>query len=288
MLETILLGTVGYLPFLAVALAVTFVFSLIHNKITPFDDKAELQSKNVPAGLVRGAAKLGILIAASGSLIMSDHPYWTDLGMFAADGLTAAVFVFAPASFVLDKVILPHHDNAVQVRDRNMAVAIAEAGSYVALGILMLSAFAGDGGGFWIGMISAVMWSWIGFAVLMAGVMIFKLRYRRRGCPVEEQLVAGDLGVGIAVATVAVATSLILSFSIIGDYEGLSTEIPSFAIAAASSLLAIAVIQFAVEQIYARKIVFDGRTYLGNPASEMVTGNILLGMSFIVGLLTFA
>src|SRR5690606_30843204 len=139
-------------------------FRVVHDKLTSFDDNAEIARGNSAAALNRVGIYLGAIIATTGSLIGSPDSYYTNLGMFALDGVLALV-VFGLARKVLDWLILPAVNNDAEIKGGNLAVAFAEACGYVGLGLVLCSAFSGDGAGLVEGLLSAVVFSFLGLVV---------------------------------------------------------------------------------------------------------------------------
>ncbi|TAH31877.1 DUF350 domain-containing protein [Candidatus Saccharibacteria bacterium] len=288
MINSLVLGFIGILPFVIVASGLWMVYKTIHDRLTHYDDKAELSAGNTAAGLARAGAYLGVGIAASGSLIGSNEPFWFDLLMFMIDGLVA-IGVFTVASFVLDAVILRKIRNADHIVAGNMAVAVLEASALVSLGIIMSAAFSGGGQNILAGLGSAVLYSFIGLATIALIYLAFCGLYRLvHKCVVEKEIKQNNVGLASEAGGVLLGMSITLWFSISGDFTGWLNDFVSYAIAAGSSVLAVGVAWFLSGRLLTGVPSVKDGTHLGNVAIGVIKMFALMGFGLIAGLVTFS
>lgn len=289
MIRISLLGLLGIIPYLAVAFGLLFVYKLLHDKLTHYDDREQLRQGNSAVGLTRAGAYLGVVIAMGGSLINSDLPVLLDFAMFALDGVFA-VIIFTFASFAIDWVTLRKIDNASLVAADNKAVAILEACAYIALGVIMNASFSGGGGGFWTGMASALVFSLIGLATLLAIYVVFELLYRwRYHCEVEREIEKGNVAMAIETGGVLLAMSITLWCSISGDFFGWLLDILSYAIAALSSVVAVGLAWFISGRIFTgvASVNPDG-THAQNRPIAIIRMFLMMAWGLVAGLVTFS
>lgn len=288
MIKSLGMGFIGILPFVAVASVLWVIYKTIHDRLTHYDDKAELSAGNTAAGLARAGAYLGVGIAASGSLIGSEEPFWFDLLMFLIDGLVA-IGVFTVASFVLDAVILRKIRNADHIVAGNMAVAVLEASALVSLGIIMSAAFSGGGQNILAGLGSAVLYSFIGLATIALIYLAFCGLYRLvHKCVVEKEIKQNNVGLASEAGGVLLGMSITLWFSISGDFTGWLNDFVSYAIAAGSSVLAVGVAWFLSGRLLTGVPSVKDGTHLGNVAIGVIKMFALMGFGLIAGLVTFS
>ena len=289
MTETIVRGFLGVIPYLFVMLGLLVVFRLVHDRLTAFDDRYELKRGNAAAGLNRGAMYFGATIAMCGPLLGGDRAYGSDLLQFALEGVLALA-IFTLASFVLDKVMLPKINNQAEIGRGNMAIAVVEAAAYIGLGFVMFCSLAGGGApSFWRDQLSGVLFGVLGLATLVAIYMTFGVGYRIfKRCSVNDELARGNVAMAIEAGAVLLAMSLVLGFSIIGDFTGWANDIASYVIAAAAGVSAVAIAQLFTWLLFARGMTLraDG-THAANVASAAIRGGILLGLGLVAGLVTF-
>jgi len=288
--EMLVRGLLGILPHLVLAFLVLLpLFKLVHDKITPIDDDAALRAGNAAAGINRGGAYAGFLIAMSGSLILSEETsYLSDLGMFLLDGVIA-LGVFAAAHYAFDWVILKKVNNARAILGGNVAVAIVELCAYLSLGLIMSASFSGGGQSIWAGMASAVLFSAIGLGTLMGVYAAYDAGWRwRRHCDVDKQIGDGNVAAAIDAGSLMLAMSITLWFSISGDFTGWWNDIASFAVAALSSILAVSIGRGLAVLVLARGLGSTGSgLHHGNVAKSAIVGLSAIGAGLVAGLVTF-
>jgi uncharacterized membrane protein YjfL (UPF0719 family) len=276
-------GFVGIVPYIAAAFVLLFIFKLVHDLITPFKDHEELVRGNAAAGINRGGAYLGFLIAASGSLILSEHTYLVDLGMFMLDGVVAVV-VFALAYYAFDHVILWKVNNSEAIQQGNKAVAVLEACAYVALGLIMSASFSGGGQSVLMGLASAVLFSAIGLGTLMAVYVMYDVLRRLFGSyNIDKRVGQGSMTAAIDAGTLLLAVSITLWFSISGDFTGWGSDLLSYAVAAAASIVAVSMGRVIALMTLARGLQRSD----DNVARASIVGFVSIGIGFLAGLVTF-
>lgn len=290
LIEMVGRGFGGILPFIAAGFVLMFVFRLIHDRITPFDDQAEMKAGNVAVGLNRAGGYLGVWIAISGSLILSEESYWTDLGMFLLDGVIA-IGVFTIAAYVFDWIILPRINNAGEVAGGNKAVGLLEACIYVSLGFIMCGSFAGGGANLLTGILSAVAFGLTGLATLMVVWLGYNLVWRKIDpkCSIDRYVAEDKLGAAIDAGSLLLAMGVTIMFSIIGDFSGWGQDFLSYAIAVVASMLAVTVGRVIASLTLTRGTSFNkAGEHHGNLAKSLTIGFVSIGVGLLSGLVTFA
>ena len=149
-------------------------------KIAGYDLNEELTKKDNPAVAISFAGYvLGMLIALMGAFagdgVNQPHAlFGVEVGIFGYNLIGAAVWgVFAIVSLnfarvITDKFLLRGFGNVEElVRDRNIGVGVCEAGAYIASGLIIRSAIAGEGA-WWLAPAYVV----IGLLLLSIGVKL--------------------------------------------------------------------------------------------------------------------
>jgi len=180
----------------------------------------ELAAGNIAVGLRRGGAHLGLAIAMMG--VLSGESATTiinDLLLTFAYGLVAIAFMFS--SLVLtDKVVLPHVDNVLQVKNGNVAVGFVEFGMLVATGIIAYSSIAGDAGASLESPLLAALSSLSYFVLGQVSLVTLVLVYQKvitRKYNVVEGVNQGKEASGIYLSGKLIAYALILKSAIFGN-----------------------------------------------------------------------
>jgi putative membrane protein len=276
-------------PFLGAAFVLLFIYKVVHDRLTPFDDYAEMERGNAAAALTRNGAYLGVLVAMSGSLIMSDQSYINDLLMFLLDGVVA-IAVFTVASHVFDWIIVFRVNNSEQIQQGNLAVALVEACAYMSLGLIMSASFSGEGAGLVTGLLSAVLFSLIGLGTLSAIYLVYAVYWRRHhgAHRIDDEVGAGHMDAAVDCGSLLLAMSITLWFSISGNFTGWANDIKSYAVASGASVIAVA-----ISRVFARILLsrhtdpFIEGSSSGNVAKSTTIGMVSIGIGFVVGLVTF-
>lgn len=225
-----------------IGLGLLFVFRLVFNRLTPYDDAKIKQRRGdaaKAARITRYGAYLGFAIAIAGSFVMSRQPYWNDVKMFALDGLVA-LGVFAMAYYVIDLTILRKINNAGEIEKGNTAVAKVEFCAFVALGVIMNASFAGGGDQSMVsGFGSAALFSGIGLLSMMIAYTVYTVGWAMRGCSLDVQILKGNKAAAIEAGSLLLAFSTTLWFSIVGDFVSWEDDIKSYLVAAVFSVLVV-------------------------------------------------
>lgn len=227
---------------IVIGLGLLFVFRLLFNRLTPYDD-AKVKQRGGDAAkaarITRLGAYLGYATAVAGSFVMSRQTYWTDVMMFVLDGLVA-LGVFAAAYYVIDLTILRKINNAGEIEKGNTAVAKVEFCAFLALGIIMNASFAGGGDRSMVsGFGSAALFSGIGLLSMMLAYTVYTVGWAIRGCSLDVQILKGNKAAAIEAGSLLLAFSTTLWFSIIGDFVGWADDIKSYLVAAVFSVLIV-------------------------------------------------
>jgi uncharacterized membrane protein YjfL (UPF0719 family) len=283
-------GFVGIIPYLLIIGVLVYLFKVLHDWLTKYDDDGEIRSRNFAVGLNKGALYLGLILAMTGSLLSTQDSYLLDLAVFALEGVIA-VAVQTLASFIFDKVILPHIDNRKEIGEGNVAVAVVEAAGHLGLGFIMLSSFAGDStASLGRDLLSGLVFSGLGLATLVLIYWLFSLLYKRiRKHSVGVEIANGNIAMAIEAGGVILAMSIVLGFSIIGDFVSWEYDILSYFLAALSAVLVVAIVQVISWFVFIRGTAIrtsDG-SHAANYASATVNGFLLTGAGVVSGLVTF-
>jgi len=288
MFTDILHGFFGSLAYVVLALVLLLVYKAIHDLITPFDDSEELKHGNWAAAFTRNGAYLGVVVAASGSLIRSDsYSFGMNLLIFALDGFIA-IIVFTAACYAFDWIIIRHINNAELIQQGNVAVGVIEASAYLSLGLIVSASFSGSGQSLIAGLVSAVVFSVVGVITLVVIYAAYCALWRRFSCDIDALVGQGDLAAAIDAGSLLLAMSITLWFSISGDFTGWGNDFLSYGLALTSSTLVVP-----LGRLLASKLLAHGLStskagfYHGNVAKSLTVGLVSIGMGFVAGLVTF-
>ncbi len=267
-----------------IGLGLLFVFRLVFNRLTPYDDMKVKQNGGraaKAARITRFGAYLGYAIAVAGTFVMNHEPsFWGTVGMFAADGVVALI-VFAIAYYAIDLTILRRINNAGEIEKGNTAVARVEFCAFVALGIIMNASFAGGGdSNVAAGFASAALFSAIGLLSVMAVYTVYTMGWAIRGCSLDTQVLKGNKAAAIEAGSLLLALALTLWFSIVGDFVGWSDDIKSYAVAAIFSVAVVSV----ARSVTSLALIKMGRTQKSVHHASATKASIVGFVSIVAGL----
>lgn len=261
-------------------------FWVVQDRITHFDDKAERAKGNNAAWISRIAGSAGIVIASAGSLVMSDAPPWTDLGMFMLDGGSAIVVFSIAMAFIFDRVVLPDIKNTLEIERGNKAVALFEGFGFLAMGCIMCGSFAGGGTGLIVGQLSGLAFGLIGAITLMLTYLIYTSGWRiLRKCHIDQQIERGNIAAAIDAGSLILAMGIVLMFNIMGDFTGWGHDFASYAFGLPKSIIVVFFARALALKTFARRM---GRTingeHHGNVMKSLVVGSFSITGALVAGL----
>lgn len=267
------------------------VYMLMHDLITSHNDHELMEDGKIAPALNRSGAYFGLLLAMTGSLVMSKASFEDNLPMFAVDGIIAVV-VFLLAHFLIDFVVLRRVNNQDVVGRGNLAVAILEAFTYIGLGLIVGAAFSGDGDqSFWAGMGSAVAFSGIGLVTLMIIYVAYDVAWKIvHKFWIDNAVAADNRAAALDAGSLLLSMSIVLWFAIAGDHEGtFARDFGSYAeagvngivILMAARALALLALTFGIERS-------SRGMHHQNVAKSLVLAGVSLGTAAVTGLAIFS
>jgi uncharacterized membrane protein YjfL (UPF0719 family) len=226
----------------AVNIAVGICFIWLAKKIDDwrtrdFDDDVHIDNGNTAVGLRRAGLYLGIAIALSGAMSGASKGFLADLIQLVVDGLIITGFMFS-SRFINDFFMLGNVRNdeeCVRVfinsngdkTTGNTAVGTVEAGMYIATGFILHGAVSGDGGSFFQGIGSAVIFFILGqFALLILG-FLYELVTPFN---VRNEIKNNNIAAGTGLGGILTALGIVLMASISGPFTGWANDLAGFGI----------------------------------------------------------
>lgn len=135
--------------------------------------------------------------------------------------LLVLVFLFI-AEVIVEKIILRSVHNTTELQRGNIAVGLAEFGSFIATGLIAFGAFSGDGGGWQ----SAVGFFLAGQLALILFALIYEVATPFN---IIAEIEKGNAAAGLILGGTLVALGVILSFAVSGPFVGWAPGLIAFA-----------------------------------------------------------
>lgn len=222
------------------------------------DLKAALFDRNNHALAVSTSGYLlGVVIALGGVLGGSSGGWQADLASIALSGGEAIVLMLI-ASFLCEKLLLPHFNNTVEVVDKdNLGTAFVEAGVHVANGLIVLAVNQGTGE-HWIGLI---FWL-LAQAVLIVFGLLYEWMTPHR---IHDELHQANTAVGLALGGALVGMGNVISLAVSGDFLGWQDSLVSFLAYAVFGCLVLAIIKKLTDLLLAPGVKLADEQTEGSP-----------------------
>jgi uncharacterized membrane protein YjfL (UPF0719 family) len=198
------------------------------------DDLKEIDNGNLAVGFRRVGLLLMYGFGFSGALAGAGAGFGRDLLALAVDGALITVFAFA-CRYINDAVMMGHIDNDAHCGKGNVAVGLVEAANYVATGLILWGAFAGDSGDIVRGAWTSLQWFVYGQATLLFIGWIFETFFTRFN--IRTEIRNGNAAAGVFLAGVLVPIGIVIRANLIGPSRGLVADLLLFGVYMAFSLL---------------------------------------------------
>lgn len=213
--------------FLGIAFVILYLAKLVQDALSKkaFDADDQITEKsNLALALRRGGMYLGLAIGLKGALSGSGQGFQTDVAIFALDGVLL-VILLGVAKILADKVILPGINNAKEIGRGNIAVGCAEAGLFVATGLIASGSFTGEGAGLVQGLVAAAAFFALGQIALVICSVIVEWATK---LDVKSEIANGNASAGILLGASMIALGLILGTAVSGPSQGWGADLALF------------------------------------------------------------
>lgn len=187
------------------------------NVITKFDDNEQFARGNVAYAMQR----VGLCAAQVIALVATISGYDTadplrSVGWMMVEGLyiSAALIV---SRWAIDFLLLPRISNQELLLNGNKAVGIVEAGAYTGLGFLLAGSLTGTASSNWLSFFSAVVFYLAGLAFVTA---VYWLHEWVTPYSLRDRLKDGNMGAALEISSLLLATSVVVSVGVAGDFTG--------------------------------------------------------------------
>ncbi len=165
-----------------------------------------------------------------------------DMGHLVGYCLLLLLFLFV-AEIVADRLILHSINNAVELKNGNVAVGLAEFGIFVATGMVAYGSFHGEGGD-WT---TALGFFAMGQAALIAFAMIYEWAAPFK---MVEQIRQGNAAAGLMLGGTLVTLGIILEFAIAGPFTTWREGIHGFMVSVVVGVLLLIPFQMLIDKVF--------------------------------------
>lgn len=266
--------------YIAVAMLIIWLAKSVFDALTFYDDDDQIEIRsNVAVGIRRAGLYLGLVLGMVGTIIGPGTPdFWLDVGSFAIDGVILVAMMLVAYS-VANRLIMPRVDNNAQIKDGNVAVGWVEFGTYVALGLISLASFSGEGGG-WL---NAIVFAALGLVALVVMYHFYKATAK---FDVVTEINFGNNAAGLYLASRLVALGVILAASLSGPSGGWVQDITSFTLFSFFGVVLLALVNYVTDVLFLPQTRLEVQVGRKNIAAIMLVAGLQVAAAIIVAAAT--
>lgn len=198
---------------------------------------------NLASALRRAGLYVGVCLGLAGALSAPSRGFLRDVFSLLWYA-PLIVGLFFGAWRINDRWILPRVNNDEAIRKGNLAVALVEAGAFVATGLVLKASFSGQGG-FLTGLIFFCLGQ-------LALVGFFKLMEKLTPCNDEREIEEGNPALGLHYAGMLAALGFVLAASLSGDFSNWGRDLGAFAFAAVKGGAALLLVSWITDKTFLR------------------------------------
>ena len=211
------------------------------------DDLRQIDDGNLAVGLRRvgllvlyGFGFSGALAGGAGAGLARN------IVALMVDGVLITAFAFA-CRYINDGVMMGHIDNDEHCKNGNIAVGIVEGANYMATGLILWGAFAGDDGNIVKGAWSSLQWFVFGQVTLLFIGWLVEVLFTRFN--IRKEIQDGNAAAGVFLAGILVPLGIVIRSNLIGPSLGLWVDLGLYGAYMAFSLLLLLVFSRAFDKV---------------------------------------
>ena len=270
-----------YLVFAIVVFVFAYALKKVSDYATPFDDDLEIEEhNNLALALSRVGMYLGLTIGMAGAISSNGtvHGFIEKLICLLTNGAVMIPLLLF-AKFINDRLIISAVNNNEAILKGNIAVGIAEFGSFVGSGLIMYGATYGDGGT----LLGDVIFFLIGQVVF---VIIARLFSGYTKYDINQEVARGNVPAGIEVAAMFIAVGFILKASIAGPFTGWAQDITQFLISAVIGIVFVIGAQKLISRIFLPKSTLETELKRDrNISAIIISEGILVAIAIVFSMI---
>jgi hypothetical protein len=213
------------------------------NRLTAFDDHAELWLANNWAYLAHRVGFVFVQVVGVSSLVGQDVSDWSSLA-WVAGGLVWATLLAAVALPLTDWMILGTRTRLSTLDQVPLSVGLVRLGFYIGLGMVVRATFVGEAPSVGTGLLAVLLFTVAGIAAL---VVAFYLHSAVTRGHLRAGVAAGGVTEGLESAAVLGSVGLILHGATAGDFTTWADSLRGFGIALGVSYVGLYVARYVID-----------------------------------------
>lgn len=213
------------------------------NRLTAFDDHAELWLANNWAYLAQRTGFVFVQVVGVSSLVGQDTSDWSSLG-WVAGALAWATLLAAAGLPLTDWMILRTRFRLATLDQVPLSVALVRLGFYIGLGMVVRATFVGEAPTLGTGLLATLVFTAAGIAAL---VVAFYLHSAVTRGHLRTAVAAGGVTEGLESAAVLGSVGLILYGAMAGDFTTWSDSLRGFGVALGISYVGLYIARYVID-----------------------------------------
>jgi uncharacterized membrane protein YjfL (UPF0719 family) len=234
--------------YIAMAFVIFFlgkmVYQLLHRSISV---KEELVKKdNLAFSLSHVGYLIGLLLAIGSAIVGPSNGLIADIIDIAVYGILAIILLNISV-FITDKILLNKFSVRKEIiEDQNSGTGIIEGAVSIASGLIIFGAVTGESDGYISGIISAVVFWFIGQVALIITSRIYNLI---TPYDIHEHIEKDNVAVGIGYAGALIAMANLIRFGISGDFESWTVSLSEAGLEIIAGMILLPVMRYLTDKI---------------------------------------
>ncbi len=250
-------------------------------RTTRFDDDALIAGGNLAVALRRAGLALGGTLAMAGVLTGPSRGLAADVLAVAVFGTAAYALLFAGRA-ACHLFLLRGLDDDDACQQGNVSVGMVEGGLFLASGLVLQGAVAGDSPTLWGGLGALALFFALGEVVLMGAVLMSRRLLPEMGA---AELARDNRAAACETLGALVANALVLRSALGGDSQALGAEVATFLATGALGLVALLAFQWTLRRLFLPGVALGDALRDGNLAVVILLQSLTVAFALIGGAL---
>lgn len=249
-MEFIPFESIQNLIFVGLLLALVMVAKFIYNLTTSYNTYQEITEQRNSALAISVSGFLLAVVSIYGAVLYGPSQGLLNDVLIVSSYSGLGLVLLVASRFLNDQFILHGQCNKTElIENQNTATGLVQAASYLASGLMICGALAGDGG--WL---SAVVFYAIAqvLLVVFARLYDFITRYS-----LQTQLQQGNKAVAVSFSATLVALGLILFHALMGEFIDWQQSLTLFFIDAVIAFVLLPVTRLIIDKILFHRVCID-------------------------------
>ena len=262
--------------FIALYLFILLVAKVLHDLTTPYHIDEQLAGEgNTALAVSLSGYFLGATVVYIGALFGPSKGFLIDLASVAGYAVLG-IFLLNFSRVVNDRLLLYRFRNVKEIiEDRNAGTGAAQAGSYLASGLIIAGSIHGQGGG----PLTALAFFVAGQLVLMLFSWVYNLLTPYN---IHDEIERDNVAAGVAYGGALAAIGIVLMHASAGSFVSWSFNLTAFAYEAALVVILLPVVRFCFDKILIGRLDLNKSIRAAHLGAGMLEATVMISFSAVL------